>query len=197
MSSPAKTSSPNPHAPLFRPAPARAATLSAGYPYKSRAASQPAGERLPAPSSQPGSGSGSPGNGGAYGVIGGSRTPVRYWNALVTGGTTTRANSFSAGEMREPRDQRVCRVILWTNQADIPRILRSRGHYPLISRNILLDPIRLPLSPHSRPTPLPQLLPQHFTLYLIIHLQKQVQMSPDLEVSHWRLVHDQAEIEAS
>ena len=103
MASSFSYSSPNPHAPAFRPAPIRSNALGPGPAFKSRAASQPAGERLPAPGSQPDSGRGSPGNAGAFGVIGGSRTPSRFVNAMPTGGTATRANSFSAGEMREPR----------------------------------------------------------------------------------------------
>lgn len=111
MSSSSQSSSPNPHALAFRPAPIRAATtLSAGYPYKSRAASQPAGERIPAPDSQSSSVRESPGNGygGAFGVIGGSRTPGPTGISLASLGTTTRANSFSAGEFREHGDNRVC-----------------------------------------------------------------------------------------
>ncbi|KAK8854816.1 hypothetical protein IAR55_003555 [Kwoniella newhampshirensis] len=102
--------SPNPNAPPFRPSPARAVSLQGTpFQYKGRAASQPAGERLPPPSSTPSSGRGSPGlngNGGAFGVIGGSRTPGRFGSALAGmggTGTATRASSFSAGEFRDPR----------------------------------------------------------------------------------------------
>lgn len=113
----------------LRPVPGRSATLSTygSFP-KIRAASQPAGERIPIPSSSnPDSGRGSPGmhggygsiggpsaagttasnaggGGGAYGVIGGSRAsqagPGRFPGAFG-GGTATRANSFSVAELRE------------------------------------------------------------------------------------------------
>ena len=108
-SSPTSSPSPNPYAPAFRPSPARAATLSAGFSFKSRATSQPAGDRISASAvgSYPEAGRGSPGNGngGEFGVIGGSRTPARHGNVLATGGIGTRANSFSAGENWE---RRVC-----------------------------------------------------------------------------------------
>lgn len=113
----------------MRPVPGRSATLSSytSFP-KIRATSQPAGERIPIPSSShPDSGRGSPGmnggfgsiggpstlgaaasnaggGGGAYGVIGGSRAsqagPGRFPGAFG-GGTATRANSFSVAELRE------------------------------------------------------------------------------------------------
>ncbi|WWD19036.1 hypothetical protein CI109_103494 [Kwoniella shandongensis] len=109
---PTNINTPNPNAPPFRPSPARAVSLQGtSYQHKGRAASQPAGERLPPPSSTPNSGRGSPGingNGGAFGVIGGSRTPGRFGSALTGSGgsgmgTATRASSFSAGELRDPR----------------------------------------------------------------------------------------------
>jgi hypothetical protein len=84
-----------------RPSPARAATLAAYQFKQSRASSQPAGERLPVFGSSPGSGRDSPlssGNGGAYGVIGGSRTPSRFSSGLPAPGPATRANSFSVAE---------------------------------------------------------------------------------------------------
>ena len=104
-SPPISATPPNPYAPTFRPSPARAATLSAGLSFKSRATSQPAGDRTSAVSSYPEPGRGSSGNGsgGAFGVIGGSRTPARHGNVLGTGGVATRANSFSAGEHWERR----------------------------------------------------------------------------------------------
>jgi len=127
MSSPGLTaSSPNPNAPSFRPLPIRATTFNSANPVyqpRSRATSQPAGEKFHTtsnPNSNPDSGRGSPGlsggngngsgnlgNGTAFGVIGGTRSPARFGNGLLRtgGGTTTRANSFSASEGQ--RDMRV------------------------------------------------------------------------------------------
>ena len=98
-----------------RPTTTRAATLSTISPFKGRATSQPpGGDRLPVnlSSSGPGSGAGSTtgraspglngagaGNGGAYGVIGGSRTPGRFGGGLPGPGGM-RAMSFSAAESR-------------------------------------------------------------------------------------------------
>ncbi|KIR99612.1 cytoplasmic protein [Cryptococcus deuterogattii 2001/935-1] len=114
---------PNPNAPTFRPSPTRAITLGGTpFQYKTRAASQPAGERFPI-YSNPSSGRGTPGgngggngndnggtngtaNGNGYGVIGGTRGGGRFGNALAGGGgggPATRASSFSAGERHEPR----------------------------------------------------------------------------------------------
>lgn len=90
-----------------RPSPVRAATLAAyQLSSKSRASSQPAGERFPVLGTSPGSGRDSPlsttsGKGGSYGVIGGARaiTPRRFSSGLPPGpGTATRANSFSVAE---------------------------------------------------------------------------------------------------
>ena len=86
-----------------RPSPVRAATLAAyQLSNKSRASSQPAGERFPVFGTSPGSGRDSPlstsGKGGSYGVIGGARTPSRFSSGLPGPGTATRANSFSVAE---------------------------------------------------------------------------------------------------
>jgi hypothetical protein len=90
-----------------RPSPVRAATVAAYQlsTSKSRASSQPAGERFPVLGTSPGSGHDSPlstsGKGGSYGVIGGARssTPRRFSSGLPPGpGTATRANSFSVAE---------------------------------------------------------------------------------------------------
>lgn len=114
---------PNPNAPTFRPSPTRAITLGGTpFQYKTRAASQPAGERFQIPFSTPSSGRASPGTNGtysgnghggtngnttgsSYGVIGGTRAGGRFGSALASAGMgpATRANSFSAGERHEPR----------------------------------------------------------------------------------------------
>lgn len=90
-----------------RPSPARAATLAAFQYSKSRASSQPAGERQPVFGTSPGSGRDSPGIASTYGVIGGSRAPSRFSGqpGMPGPGTATRANSFSVAEagLREPR----------------------------------------------------------------------------------------------
>ncbi|KAK4689501.1 hypothetical protein P7C73_g582, partial [Tremellales sp. Uapishka_1] len=133
---------PNPNAPAFRPSPHRAATLaSSAYPHNSsrnRATSQPAGEKLPPPpASTPGSGRGSPGmNGGDFGVIGGTRTPGRFGNALggIGGGIATRASSFSAGELREPRNASLTRT-LSSHIEEHPSRSRSASPYPTFSPN--------------------------------------------------------------
>lgn len=88
----------------LRPHTARAATLSTLSAFKGRATSQPpGGDRVPAHQANPDTGrSGSPGsngNGGAYGVIGGSRTPGRFGGGLP-GPSGMRAMSFSAAEAR-------------------------------------------------------------------------------------------------
>ncbi|WVF72775.1 hypothetical protein IAT40_007593 [Kwoniella sp. CBS 6097] len=146
--------SPNPNAPAFRPSPARAATLSGTpFQYKTRAASQPAGERIPPPTaSNPGSGRASPGlngNGGAFGVIGGSRTPGRFGNALATsGGTATRANSFSAGEIREPRNITLNRTLSSHTEEFVPSRSHSTSPFPTFS-------------PNSTPSTSPAALRQH------------------------------------
>ncbi|OCF37905.1 hypothetical protein I316_00129 [Kwoniella heveanensis BCC8398] len=148
--------SPNPNAPAFRPSPARAATLSGTpFQYKTRAASQPAGERIPPPAtSTPGSGRGSPGagtngNGGAFGVIGGSRTPGRFGNALASGGgTATRANSFSAGEIREPRNITLNRTLSSHTEEFLPSRSHSTSPFPTFS-------------PNSTPSTSPAALRQH------------------------------------
>jgi hypothetical protein len=94
---------PNPSAAPFRPSPARAASLQSASIYiKSRAASQPAGERFPVPPPDPAARSNSPGS--PYGVIGESRIPARFGNGLShTHGAATRANSFSVAEMNDRR----------------------------------------------------------------------------------------------
>ena len=101
--------------------------------YKTRAASQPAGERIPlgpggvpafgstslgihtSTGSQPTSGRASPhvnggtagsGVGGYNGLSAGARPPGRFAGALAAGGTQTRANSFSAAELKD----RVCPI---------------------------------------------------------------------------------------
>ncbi|OCF57297.1 hypothetical protein L486_04753 [Kwoniella mangroviensis CBS 10435] len=133
--------SPNPNAPIFRPSPARATSLTGTpFQYKTRAASQPAGERIP-PSSTPGSGRGSPGmngtngvGGGAFGVIGGSRAPGRFSNALA-GGTQTRANSFSAGEVREPRNTVLNRTLSSHTEEFFPSRSQSTSPFPTFSPN--------------------------------------------------------------
>ncbi|WVQ74897.1 hypothetical protein IAR50_004504 [Cryptococcus sp. DSM 104548] len=101
---------PHPHAPAFRPSPTRATTLGATafqHP-KTRAASQPAGERLPIPpastGASPGASGGAAANANGYGVIGGTRTTGRFGNALAGMGSATRASSFSAGE-RMPQER--------------------------------------------------------------------------------------------
>nr|XP_019044647.1 hypothetical protein I302_06560 [Kwoniella bestiolae CBS 10118]OCF23577.1 hypothetical protein I302_06560 [Kwoniella bestiolae CBS 10118] len=144
--------SPNPNAPIFRPSPARATSLTGTpFQYKTRAASQPAGERIP-PSSTPGSGRGSPGvnglgngnsnanGGGPYGVIGGSRTPGRFSTALAGGnhngpGTQTRANSFSAGEVREPRTTILNRTLSSHTEEFFPSRSQSTSPFPTFSPN--------------------------------------------------------------
>ncbi|WWD02546.1 hypothetical protein V865_000586 [Kwoniella europaea PYCC6329] len=154
--------SPNPNAPIFRPSPARATSLSGTpFQYKTRAASQPAGERIP-PSSTPGSGRGSPGmngtngvGGGAFGVIGGSRTPGRFSNALA-GGTQTRANSFSAGEIREPRNTVLNRTLSSHTEEFFPSRSQSTSPFPTFSPNSTLPP----LPPLSVNTPYPPLRPK-------------------------------------
>lgn len=89
----------------YRPSPSRAASLQT-YSFKARAASQPAGERLPIPSSPSTTapeGRSSPIIGGErFGVIGGSRSTGRFAGALAAG-TQTRASSFSGGETRDVR----------------------------------------------------------------------------------------------
>lgn len=91
--------------PNYRPSPMRAASLQT-YSYKARAASQPAGERIPAPASPSNiapEGRGSPVvSGERFGVIGGSRAPGRFAGALAAG-SQSRHNSFSAGEARDSR----------------------------------------------------------------------------------------------
>ncbi|ORY35609.1 hypothetical protein BCR39DRAFT_511119 [Naematelia encephala] len=157
---PSATSSPNPQAPAFRPSPARAATLSSAvYPYKTRAASQPAGERLPAPASNPDSGRQSPStNGaGAYGVIGGARTPGRFGSALATGGTTTRANSFSAGELREPRNPSLTRT-LSSHAEELPSRSPSTSPFPTFSPNS--SPSTSPATHKQQPLPHPHSPPK-------------------------------------
>ncbi|WWC71594.1 uncharacterized protein I206_105552 [Kwoniella pini CBS 10737] len=134
--------SPNPNAPIFRPSPARATSLTGTpFQYKTRAASQPAGERIPPSSSTPGSGRGSPGvngngAGSAYGVIGGARTPGRFSAALAgTNGTQTRANSFSAGEVREPRNMILNRTLSSHTEEFVPSRSQSTSPFPTFSPN--------------------------------------------------------------
>lgn len=158
---------PNPNAPTFRPSPTRAITLGGTpFQYKTRAASQPAGERFPIYST-PSSGRGTPGangngngntdgtaHGNGYGVIGGTRGGGRFGNALAGGGgggTATRASSFSAGERHEPR------VSLATGSkhaADPDRTWRPAGHSRRTPRNSCRRARSPhPPSPHSRPPP--------------------------------------------
>ncbi|WWC63261.1 uncharacterized protein I303_105861 [Kwoniella dejecticola CBS 10117] len=138
--------SPNPNAPIFRPSPARATSLTgAPFQYKTRAASQPAGERIPPSSSTPVSGRGSPGvngngngngAGSAYGVIGGARTPGRFSTALAGGnGTQTRANSFTAGEVREPRNMMLNRTLSSHTEEFVPSRSQSTSPFPTFSPN--------------------------------------------------------------
>jgi hypothetical protein len=101
-----------------RPSPVRAATLAAYQlsTSKSRASSQPAGERFPVFGTSPGSGRDSPlsttsGKGGSYGVIGGARTPSRFSSGLPGPGIATRANSFSVAE--GGLSQRVCVYLVY------------------------------------------------------------------------------------
>jgi len=102
-SAPLAMSAQPPHPP-YRPSPTRAATLGPNPFSKSRAASQPAGERSPAPpqfggsGSHPDSGRGSPA--GMFGVIGGSRTPKGVTGSRVLGGPPTRASSFSVADVQ-------------------------------------------------------------------------------------------------
>ncbi|WVQ99975.1 hypothetical protein IAU59_007118 [Kwoniella sp. CBS 9459] len=149
--------SPNPNAPAFRPSPARAATLSGTpFQYKTRAASQPAGERIPPPTvSTPESGRGSPGangNGAPFGVIGGSRTPGRFGNALATGGgIATRANSFSAGEIREPRNVTLNRTLSSHTEEFVPSRSHSTSPFPTFSPNS--TPSTSPAALRQQPLP--------------------------------------------
>ncbi|ORX38532.1 hypothetical protein BD324DRAFT_649896 [Kockovaella imperatae] len=104
---------------------------------KIRATSQPAGERIPA---RPGSGNsietgrGSPG--GIYGVIGGSRTPMKAGgngNGTHLGnGTATRANSFSAAEMRLPKNASLSRTLSSHQEEHFARS-RSASPFPTFS----------------------------------------------------------------
>ncbi|WWC90737.1 uncharacterized protein L201_005674 [Kwoniella dendrophila CBS 6074] len=150
--------SPNPNAPIFRPSPARATSLTGTpFQYKTRAASQPAGERIPPSSSTPNSGRGSPGVNGtngigsAYGVIGGARTPGRFSSALAGGngnGTQTRANSFTAGEHREPRNMVLNRTLSSHTEEFFPSRSQSTSPFPTFS-------------PESTPSTSPAALRQH------------------------------------
>ena len=104
---------PSPLGENLRPSPARTTSLAApipNHPAKSRAASQPAGERLPVRSGSAGghNATGRDSPGGLYGVIGGSRTPSKQQGAFSNSngngnGAATRANSFSAAELKAPR----------------------------------------------------------------------------------------------
>ncbi|WVQ81888.1 hypothetical protein IAT38_004015 [Cryptococcus sp. DSM 104549] len=172
--------SPNPNAPAFRPSPTRAVTLSGTtYQYKGRAASQPAGERLPPPTqSTPGSGRGSPGgvfgagagagagaatggngngngnggNGGsAFGVIGGTRTPGRFGSALAGAGTVTRASSFSAGERHEPRNMSLARTLSSHTEEFLPSRSHSTSPFPTFSPNS--TPSTSPAAIRQQPLP--------------------------------------------
>ena len=130
--------------PPFRPSPTRSATIGATT-FKSRATSQPAGERSPAPlhlsGSQPDSGRGSPA--GMFGVIGGSRTPKGGVGGRNVGGTATRANSFSAGEYRETRVS-----ILYISTALLTYRTRARtAHYRVTSSTWRSIPLVL-VRPH-------------------------------------------------
>lgn len=129
-----------------RPSPVRAATLAAyQLTSKSRASSQPAGERFPVFGTSPNSGRDSPlstgGKGGSYGVIGGARTPSRFSSGLPGPGTATRANSFSVAE--SGLSQRVCLfyfdcLVVMDNQSDYiacgpvnkNSLCSSRRNYP-------------------------------------------------------------------
>ncbi|WVR07576.1 hypothetical protein IAU60_004618 [Kwoniella sp. DSM 27419] len=146
--------SPNPNAPAFRPSPTRAATLAgAPFQYKTRAASQPAGERIPPTLSNPASGRASPGTngGGAFGVIGGSRTPGRFGNALAAGGTATRANSFSAGEIRDPRNPTLNRTLSSHTEEFLPSRSQSTSPFPTFSPNS--TPSTSPAAIRQQPLP--------------------------------------------
>jgi hypothetical protein len=141
----------------YRPAPIRAASLQT-YSFKARAASQPAGERLPAPSSPS---TVSQGQGGSplvnerFGVIGGTRAPGRFAGALAAG-TQTRANSFSAGEARDIRVRNLSRAGRLTGQnANIGRTLSSHTEeHP--SRTSSTSPYPT-FSPSSSPSSSPRL----------------------------------------
>ncbi|WRT68364.1 uncharacterized protein IL334_005340 [Kwoniella shivajii] len=158
--------SPNPNAPPFRPSPARAATLSGTpFQYKTRAASQPAGERIPPSSSTPGSGRASPGagmnangltgSGSAFGVIGGARIPGRFGNALFGSngnvGIQTRANSFSAGEIRDPRNTSLARTLSSHTEEFVPSRSQSTSPFPTFSPNS--TPSTSPAAIRQQPLP--------------------------------------------
>ncbi|KIY33127.1 cytoplasmic protein [Cryptococcus gattii E566] len=159
---------PNPNAPTFRPSPTRAITLGGTpFQYKTRAASQPAGERF-AIYSTPSSGRGTPGangdgngttngaaNGHGYGVIGGTRGGGRFGNALAGGGgggggggTATRASSFSAGERHEPRSMAPGRTLSAHTEELVPSRPQSTSPFPTFS-------------PTSTPSTSPAALRQH------------------------------------
>lgn len=170
---------PNPNAPTFRPSPTRAITLGGTpFQYKTRAASQPAGERFPVYST-PSSGRGTPGangdgngntngtaNGNGYGVIGGTRGGGRFGNALAGGagvGTATRASSFSAGERHEPRVSlgtcSIRRAYARQNMA-LGRTLSSHTEELVPSRSQSTSPFPT-FSPTSTPSTSPAALRQH------------------------------------
>lgn len=153
-----------PNIPPFRPAPARSATLgNMPHGYKSRATSQPPGERLPLGASSPfngtlpESGRGSPS--GQFGVIGGSRTPSKF--AAPGSGTATRANSFSAGELRESRVSHWVGLGHRMSEADMTRTQPRSEHCPVMSRRSPRAPTRLRLSPHSPLRLLHRIPPRH------------------------------------
>ncbi|KAI9637464.1 uncharacterized protein MKK02DRAFT_32302 [Dioszegia hungarica] len=125
---------PPPSSDNFRPSVMRAASLQS-YSYKTRAASQPAGERIPIPpatalGASPGRSSPIVG-GERFGVIGGTRAPGRFAGALAAG-TQTRANSFSAGESRDTRNTPLGRT-LSSHTEEHPSRVSSTSPYPTFS----------------------------------------------------------------
>jgi hypothetical protein len=167
-----------PNIPPFRPAPARSATLgNMPQGYKSRATSQPPGERMPLGGGSPfngtlpESGRGSPS--GQFGVIGGSRTPSKF--AVPGSGTATRANSFSAGELRESRVSPVWNHKRWM-EADVTRTHPRSERCPVMSRRSLRDLTRLRLSPRSPPRPRRPTHPRH--IFPISHLVRLPKLAP-------------------
>lgn len=162
-----------------RPSASRAVSLQsqAQAQYKHRAASQPAGERVPLPTAPTlaGGRQGAVGlpanpvvsgrgslNGDLYGVIGGSRTPGRFAGALAAG-TQTRANSFSAGEVRDRVSPAHGFPDSFSEFFPRPHAVESYRGTPLsdlISLTLphllpFFIPICLPFSAATAPTPVP------------------------------------------
>ncbi|ODN78796.1 hypothetical protein L202_04349 [Cryptococcus amylolentus CBS 6039] len=119
--------------PAFRPSPTRTISLGATQQYKTRAASQPAGERLPVPHAHPHASPAVNGNGN-FGVIGGTRSTGRFGNALAGMGPVTRASSFSAGErMPQERNLSLARTLSSHTEEFVPSRSQSTSPFPTFS----------------------------------------------------------------